>query len=759
MNSLLLIPISSSSNRAVNRLLIIRKTNGWSLVKLKQPLSTSSWSQQQQQQQQSEGPKKGGSGFKLFALALTGFTVGIGYVTLNPDSRRQIESYVPQSQYLFDYVDGLLKNVKGQIPSFSSQTPSPSSASTTSPSIPPPPPPAPIVQPKQPASKPAEAKPSVEKKPITSTPQPLKEVAPAPLAAASQTEAAKSEPVLKEKKAEKDLDWKKHVKEFDLQEEATVNAIETRLRTLNESIRISVQEALNSSYVAIESLNKYKAALKAALDDSKDHENEKEVEWRKVTDLFDVQTNNVNVAHQKFALAKSQIEELDRLLAEIKSDELSKNVKNLKETQLELIKQFRAFQAEQNKLSEAIIHANVLKSYTTEQKIARNQFLKEMQALMPEGIHGINKSHYGEQLTNEELNSLLIHAHKRVIQLQKQIEKIQTTQNQQIQSALDEQRRQNAELKTQNEINLYSLHRKEFELEKDKIIESERENAKEELRKELARQAAAHNNHLAQMLKLQEQELALIYEKKLIFEKEKARDEFNAKVSEGLGRLKGIEAALNARANLELQANNAKQLWLAVQNLAEILASKSSDLDPSGSAYPLVKIDTTLNQIETCAPDNHFIQTIIESIPKSSIADGVWSEPDLKERFGRLKRTAQRVALIDERGGSLFKYFISYLQSYFIFAPRLDPSLERPEEVRVDELERASTFGLLAYAEYYVERGEWENAVRVMQLLRGEPGRLARDWIRDAVQLVEIRQACQLLSAYISSVYIGTNFN
>lgn len=35
--------------------------------------------------------------------------------------------------------------------------------------------------------------------------------------------------------------------------------------------------------------------------------------------------------------------------------------------------------------------------------------------------------------------------------------------------------------------------------------------------------------------------------RKLIFEKEKARDEFNAKVSEGLGRLKGIEAALNGK--------------------------------------------------------------------------------------------------------------------------------------------------------------------------------------------------------------------
>ena len=76
----------------------------------------------------------------------------------------------------------------------------------------------------------------------------------------------------------------------------------------------------------------------------------------------------------------------------------------------------------------------------------------------------------GEQLTNEELNSLLIHAHKRVLQLQKQIEKMQLTQNQQIQAALSEQQRQNSELQKQNEANLYSLHRKEFELEKDKTV-------------------------------------------------------------------------------------------------------------------------------------------------------------------------------------------------------------------------------------------------------------------------------------------------
>lgn len=87
-----------------------------------------------------------------------------------------------------------------------------------------------------------------------------------------------------------------------------------------------------------------------------------------------------------------------------------------------------------------------------------------------------------------------------------------------------------------------------------------------EIKKELSRQAAAHNNHLAQMLRIQHDELEAIYKKylrrrdyfklncdkvlfifhrQLINEKEKIRHEFYSKVAESLGRAKGIENALN----------------------------------------------------------------------------------------------------------------------------------------------------------------------------------------------------------------------
>lgn len=69
-------------------------------------------------------------------------------------------------------------------------------------------------------------KPVVAEKKPTPAPQPAKESVATSTSSQKETTTVKSEPVLKEeKKPEKSLDWKKHVKEFDLKEEATVNGI------------------------------------------------------------------------------------------------------------------------------------------------------------------------------------------------------------------------------------------------------------------------------------------------------------------------------------------------------------------------------------------------------------------------------------------------------------------------------------------------------------------------------------------------------
>jgi hypothetical protein len=102
-------------------LTLFLKHKNWSLIRLRQ-ISTSSLTfssdvktpppspsaPQEQPRQRSSG-----SGFfKLVAFALTGFTLGMGYVTLNPDSRKQIEAAVPQSSQLFEFIDDKLSYYK-----------------------------------------------------------------------------------------------------------------------------------------------------------------------------------------------------------------------------------------------------------------------------------------------------------------------------------------------------------------------------------------------------------------------------------------------------------------------------------------------------------------------------------------------------------------------------------------------------------------------------------------------------------------------
>lgn len=72
-------------------------------------LSHSSVNAQQQQPSSTPPPSSSGSnGFKILAFTLTGFSLGLGYVYLNPDSRHKFSVSVPQADALFTSIDAML---------------------------------------------------------------------------------------------------------------------------------------------------------------------------------------------------------------------------------------------------------------------------------------------------------------------------------------------------------------------------------------------------------------------------------------------------------------------------------------------------------------------------------------------------------------------------------------------------------------------------------------------------------------------------
>ena len=114
---------------------------------------------------------------------------------------------------------------------------------------------------------------------------------------------------------------------------------------------------------------------------------------------------------------------------------------------------------------------------------------------------------------------------------------------------------------------------------------------------------------------------------------------------------------------------------------------------------------------------------------------------------------AKRVALIDESGGTLFKYFLSYLQSFFISNYVYLKS--ETDEMKLDEL---NTFQLLTHANYWLERGDMEQCLRFMNQLRGESRKVAADWIGAAKTHLETKQATLSLMAFASARGLGTIF-
>ncbi len=132
----------------------------------------------------------------------------------------------------------------------------------------------------------------------------------------------------------------------------------------------------------------------------------------------------------------------------------------------------------------------------------------------------------------------------------------------------------------------------------------------------------------------------------------------------------------------------------------------------------MVEILSNINIIKRSAPNNQFINEILNSINEKSLNRGIVSAPDLKERFQGVKSVCKKVALIDERGGSLFKYFLSYLQSKFIIKSSINPN-KMNHSLELDSLDDLNTFKILDYSQYFIEQGDFEMAIKLLQQLEG----------------------------------------
>uniref|UniRef100_A0A023GD48 MICOS complex subunit MIC60 n=1 Tax=Amblyomma triste TaxID=251400 RepID=A0A023GD48_AMBTT len=535
-------------------------------------------------------------------------------------------------------------------------------------------------------------------------------------------------PPVKEKTWDLEAEAQKQLRDMKEQSERLNFALEQSLREAQAELEKHTKDALVAQLEAKEAAQSYARKLYRAIDEAKDSEDQ--YMWDEA-----LQAKEAKLAATQKAAVKSQQawKCLEKLQSAIRKGQADKEThSNLALSPAEHFakqarEQLRNAESESRLAKEA---ARTASDYRDAVERAQLHFKKEIEALLPE----TKFTAPGQKLSEDELNLLLAHAHRKIENLTKAHAKMQVTEQERAQHLQRQQERiardldrQRAELDTMLQVKLVK----------------QQEAFEHELQQQLRRQVAAHTEHLREALEEQREELGCAFATELEKKVVEQRAQHAAALSSSVAKLQGMEEYLRARDELDQLSQQAKGLWLACQGLCHTLVH--------GPAGELQSLSTDMRLVEQAAPMSPYVPLVLASIPEEALARGVYPEVALKERFACVERACRRVALVDDQGpSSLLRYLASYLQSLCIIYPKELPQEELLDEQRVNP-EMWDTFDVLSRVRYWLQHENLEQALRYASQLRGQPRMVAHDWIHELRLHLEARQAAAALMAFAAA--------
>ena len=212
--------------------------------------------------------------------------------------------------------------------------------------------------------------------------------------------------------------------------------------------------------------------------------------------------------------------------------------------------------------------------------------------------------------------------------------------------------------------------------------------------------------------------------------------------------LQGFEKSLEDHNHMSYASTESQELWVACVSLRDAL--RNSDVP--------VQVDSKIKAIENATKDSvafkndDFINAVLDAVPQAAKEEAIPPSGEIKRRFNRVEEMAKRTALVGEEGGSLLLYGLSYLQSLLVVSPSKTSTTIPEKHSEVIDIEALNTFDIVWLARQALEADDLEQAVKYMNLLKGEPRRQATDWLSSARVHLEIHQISEVLASYATAI-------
>lgn len=537
----------------------------------------------------------------------------------------------------------------------------------------------------------------------------------------------------------------------DKAEEDLLASLSTSLEdSLGNSAKVTLQ-AIGAQEAALLAIAQHTHKLKEAMEGEAPPDM-KSAQWRALDDALSERSQRVDDAGAALLKAKEELEQLRGVIDKAKDSKISAARPQILAAEENLHSMVVDLNSVVTKVQTAQAEAKIVSQYSDLVTEAKVQFQKELSSITPE-IQANWKGLTGK-LSQDDLNSLIAHAHRRIDQLNRELAEQRVREQVHLEAALEQLKAEDAKAQEAAVATALEHNKEQMRLEQEKKVEEVREVMEAEMRTQLRRQAAAHTDHLRDVLKVQEHELreeaqevlsSKMQEQETAYRRltQEQLDSFTLDMNAAYARLKGMEEAIDSHVIAEEEARKAHQLWLSVEALNFTLKTASAEA-------PTEPLEGAVQAIRQSCADNEFAQTLTTALPAESLSRGVYSEASLRARFYAIRRLVRRVALIDETRNSLYQYFLSYAQAALLF--------EEPQQAPPPALSEADldVFRLLAYAAYSLEHGDLELAAKLLNQLRGEARRVAQDWLTEARLTLETKQVVSVLSAYANAVGLGT---